>query len=110
MLNTPFSPWPSYTQEEVDAVAQTLASNRVNYWTGDRCREFERRFADWAGTKHAVALANGTLALDLALKALGIGPGDEVVTMPPSPPVVMILSWQNDQAPTWPNEPTERPR
>jgi dTDP-4-amino-4,6-dideoxygalactose transaminase len=82
MLNTPFSPWPSYTQEEVDAVAQTLASNRVNYWTGDRCREFERRFADWAGTKHAVALANGTLALDLALKALGIGPGDEVVTTP----------------------------
>lgn len=82
MLNTPFSPWPSFSQEEVDAVAQTLASNRVNYWTGDRCREFERRFADWAGTRHAVALANGTLALDLALKALGIGPGDEVVTTP----------------------------
>ncbi|WP_404417910.1 DegT/DnrJ/EryC1/StrS family aminotransferase [Brevundimonas vesicularis] len=82
MLNTPFSPWPSFSQEEVDAVAQTLASNRVNYWTGDRCREFERRFAHWAGTKHAVALANGTLALDLALKALGIGPGDEVMTTP----------------------------
>lgn len=82
MLNTPFSPWPCFTQEEVDAVADTLASNRVNYWTGDRCREFERRFAGWAGTKHAVALANGTLALDLALKALGIGPGDEVVTTP----------------------------
>ncbi|URI15036.1 DegT/DnrJ/EryC1/StrS family aminotransferase [Brevundimonas albigilva] len=82
MLNTPFSPWPCFSQEEVDAVAQTLASNRVNYWTGDRCREFELRFAEWAGTKHAVALANGTLALDLALKALGIGPGDEVVTTP----------------------------
>ena len=82
MLNTPFSPWPSFSPEEVDAVADVLASNRVNYWTGDRCRAFERRFADWAGTKHAVALANGTLALDLALKALGIGPGDEVVTTP----------------------------
>lgn len=82
MLTTPFSPWPSFSQEEVDAVAQTLASNRVNYWTGDRCREFERRFADWAGTRHAVAVANGTLALDLALKALGVGPGDEVVTTP----------------------------
>ena len=82
MLNTPFSPWPSFSQEEVDAVAETLASNRVNYWTGDRCRAFERRFAEWAGTEHAVALANGTLALDLALKALGIGPGDEVVTTP----------------------------
>lgn len=82
MLNTPFSPWPSFTQEEVDAVAGVLASNRVNYWTGDRGREFERRFADWVGVRHAVALANGTLALDVALKALGIGPGDEVVTTP----------------------------
>lgn len=82
MLNTPFSPWPSYTPEELEAVAAVLASNRVNYWTGDRCREFERRFAEWAGTTHAVALANGTVALDVALKALGIGPGDEVVTTP----------------------------
>lgn len=82
MLNTPFSPWPSFTSEEVEAVAATLASNRVNYWTGDRCREFERRFADWVGVRHAVALMNGTVALDLALKALGVGPGDEVVTTP----------------------------
>lgn len=63
-------------------MARVLASNRVNYWTGDQGREFERRFAAWAGTKHAVALANGTLALDVALKALAIGPGDEVVTTP----------------------------
>jgi dTDP-4-amino-4,6-dideoxygalactose transaminase len=82
MLNGPFSPWPSYTQEEIDAVSEVLASNCVNYWTGDRCREFERCFADWVGTRHAVALANGTLALDVALKAIGIGPGDEVVTTP----------------------------
>ena len=80
MLNTPFSPWPSFTREEVDAVAATLASNKVNYWTGDRCREFEKQFAEWAGTKHAVALTNGTVALDVALKALGIGRGDEVIT------------------------------
>jgi dTDP-4-amino-4,6-dideoxygalactose transaminase len=80
MLNTPFSPWPSFTPEEIEAVSAVLASNRVNYWTGDRCREFERRFADWAGTSHAVALMNGTVALDVALKALGIGPGDEVIT------------------------------
>lgn len=50
MLNTPFSPWPSFTPEEIEAVSAVLASNRVNYWTGDRCREFERRFADWVGT------------------------------------------------------------
>ena len=82
MLNTPFSPWPSFSAEEVEAVSGVIASNRVNYWTGDRCREFEHKFADWTGTKHAIALANGTLALDVALKALGIGPGDEVITTP----------------------------
>lgn len=82
MLNTPFSPWPSFTPEEIEAVSAVLASNRVNYWTGDRCREFERRFADWVGTRHAVALANGTAALEVALRALGVGPGDEVITTP----------------------------
>lgn len=80
MLNTSFSPWPSYSAEEVEAVAAVLRSNRVNYWTGDLCRQLEARFAEWAQTSHAVALANGTLALDAALKALGVGPGDEVVT------------------------------
>ncbi len=82
MLNTPFSPWPSFTTEEANAVQQVLLSNKVNYWTGTECREFENEFATWAGTRHAVALANGTLALDVALKALGIGPGDEVVVTP----------------------------
>ena len=82
MLNTNFSPWPSFTDEEGDAVRGVLLSNRVNYWTGTECRSFEKEFAAWTGTTHAVALANGTLALDVALKALGIGPGDEVVVTP----------------------------
>ncbi|MCA3237637.1 MAG: DegT/DnrJ/EryC1/StrS family aminotransferase [Curvibacter sp.] len=82
MLNTPFSPWPSYTEEEALAVQQVLLSNKVNYWTGTECREFEREFATWCGTRYAIALSNGTLALDLALKGLGIGPGDEVVVTP----------------------------
>jgi len=82
MLNTPFSPWPSFTVEEADAVRDVVLSNKVNYWTGTECREFEKEFALWAGTKHAVAVSNGTLALDVALKALGIGPGDEVVVTP----------------------------
>jgi dTDP-4-amino-4,6-dideoxygalactose transaminase len=82
MLNTPFSPWPSFTDEEARAVQQVLLSNKVNYWTGNECREFEREFAAWCGTRHAIALSNGTLALDLALKGLGIGPGDEVVVTP----------------------------
>lgn len=82
MLNTPFSPWPSFSAEEADAVRNVLLSNRVNYWTGQECREFEREFAAWCGVDYAIALANGTLALDVALKALGIGPGDEVVVTP----------------------------
>jgi dTDP-4-amino-4,6-dideoxygalactose transaminase len=82
MLNTSFSPWPSFTPEEADAVHRVVLSNKVNYWTGTECREFEKEFAAWCGVPHAVALANGTLALDVALKALGIGPGDEVVVTP----------------------------
>lgn len=82
MLNTPFPPWPSFTPEEADAVRDVLLSNRVNYWTGTECRSFETEFARWCGVPHAVSLANGTLALDVALKALGIGPGDEVVVTP----------------------------
>ena len=79
MLNSAFEPWPSFTQAEADAVSKVLLSNKVNYWTGQECREFEKEFAQFAGTKHAIAVANGTVALDLALKALGIGAGDDVI-------------------------------
>ncbi|TDY02695.1 DegT/DnrJ/EryC1/StrS family aminotransferase [Thiohalophilus thiocyanatoxydans] len=82
MLNGPFSPWPSFTQEEAEAVQQVLLSNRVNYWTGEAGRLFEQAFAHWSGARYALALANGTVALELALKALRIGPGDEVVVTP----------------------------
>lgn len=82
MLNTAFSPWPSFTEEEVDAVGAVLRSNRVNYWTGEECRAFEREYAAWAGTNHAVAMANGTLALDVAWPVLGIGDGAEVICTP----------------------------
>ena len=88
MLNTPFSPWPSFTEEEADAVKQVVLSNKVNYWTGQECREFEKEFAVWANTEFSVAVGNGTLALDLALLALGVGKGnggfdsDEVITTP----------------------------
>nr|WP_246888450.1 DegT/DnrJ/EryC1/StrS aminotransferase family protein [Pseudomonas chlororaphis] len=79
VLNTPFSPWPSFSDEEANAVRDVILSNKVNYWTGTQGREFEKEFAAWAGTQYAIALANGTVALDLALKALGIGAGDEVI-------------------------------
>jgi dTDP-4-amino-4,6-dideoxygalactose transaminase len=82
MLNTLFPPWPSFTHEEADAASKVLLSNNVNYWTGIECREFEKEFALWTGSAYAIALANGTLALEVALKALGIGPGDEVILTP----------------------------
>lgn len=82
MLNTPFPPWPSFSKEEADAVHSVLMSNKVNYWTGGETREFEREFARYTDCKYAIGLANGTLALDLALKALEIGPGDEVIVTP----------------------------
>ena len=76
----PFAPWPVFAEDERRASDAVLASGRVNYWTGEECGLFEREFALRAGCEHAIALANGTLALELALRALGIGPGDEVIT------------------------------
>ena len=79
MLNGPFSPWPSFTQEEADAVQRVLLSNKVNYWTGEEGRKFEQEFAHFTGSEYAVAVSNGTTALDLALRGLNIGEGDEVI-------------------------------
>lgn len=75
----PFAPWPTFSGEEIGAATRVLESGRANYWTGDEGRHFEAEFAAFTGCKHAVALANGTVALELALQVLGIGPGDEVI-------------------------------
>ncbi|NOT17954.1 MAG: DegT/DnrJ/EryC1/StrS aminotransferase family protein [Sulfuriferula sp.] len=75
----PFAPWPYFAEDEIDAVTQVLRSGRVNYWTGDACKRFEQAYADYTQTRYAIALANGTLALELALYALDIGVGDEVI-------------------------------
>lgn len=82
MLDTAFAPWPCYTEEEIRAVAQVLSSNRVNYWTGTQCREFESEYCAWTGAGHAIAVANGTVAIEMALRAAGVGRGDEVVVTP----------------------------
>ncbi|MBA4696766.1 MAG: DegT/DnrJ/EryC1/StrS aminotransferase family protein [Legionella sp.] len=82
MLNTPFSPWPNYSQDEAEIIRNVLLSNRVNYWTGSECQSFEKEFATWVGTRYAIALMNGTVALEVALKAIGIRAGDEVIVTP----------------------------
>lgn len=75
----PFESWPSFANDEIDVVIWTLRSGKVSYWTGTEGLDFEQEFAAFTGCRHAVALANGTVALELALMSAGIGPGDEVI-------------------------------
>ncbi|WP_347244442.1 DegT/DnrJ/EryC1/StrS aminotransferase family protein [Thermogutta sp.] len=74
-----FPPWPVFEDDEIAAVVDVLRGGRVNYWTGQQVRRFEEEFAQAVGCRYAVAVANGTVALEAALEALGIGPGDDVV-------------------------------
>src|SRR5581483_5889275 len=74
-----FPSWPHFSEDEIAPVVEVLRSGRVSYWTGEHCRRFEEEFAGSCGCKHAVAVANGTVALELALRCLGIGPADDVI-------------------------------
>jgi dTDP-4-amino-4,6-dideoxygalactose transaminase len=76
------APWPYFAQDEIDAASAVLMSGKINYWTGEVGRLFEQEFAAFTGCNNAIALANGTVALELALYALGIGEGDEVIVTP----------------------------
>ncbi|MFB3826327.1 MAG: DegT/DnrJ/EryC1/StrS family aminotransferase, partial [Bryobacteraceae bacterium] len=71
--------WPKFDENAIKAVEEVLRSGKVNYWTGRKGMEFEKRFAAWQGSKYAISVATGTAALHVALTALGIGPGDEVI-------------------------------
>ena len=77
-------PWPNFSEKEGDLVKEVLLSNKVNYWTGKEARHFEKEYAEYFGSNYAIALANGTVAIDLALLALGVGEGDEVIVTPRS--------------------------
>ncbi|MEM6337722.1 MAG: DegT/DnrJ/EryC1/StrS aminotransferase family protein [Bacteroidota bacterium] len=79
---TPFPTWPVFEADEVAAAVRVLESGKVNYWRGEEVREFECSFAGYTGVPYAIALSNGTIALEAALRAAGIGPGDEVVVPP----------------------------
>ena len=76
--------WPIYDEEQIEDVVAVLRSGEVNAWTGPHVRQFEEAYARFLGTRHAIALANGTVALDLALYALGLAAGDEVIVSPRS--------------------------
>ena len=74
--------WPRFSAKAEREALKVLRSGRVNYWTGNRGREFEAAFAKWIGAKRALAVSSGTAALHLALEALGVGRGDDVVVTP----------------------------
>lgn len=76
------APWPNFPEDELSSVRRTLVTGKVNYWTGNEGRKFEEEFASYTNTAHAVALANGTLALEVALEASGVSTGDEVIVSP----------------------------
>ena len=78
----PFPSWPVFDDESFRAVQDVLASGKVNYWTGQECREFQREFAEFVGTRNSIAVSNGTVAVELALIAAGVQPGDDVVVSP----------------------------
>lgn len=77
-----FAPWPYFAEDEIGAAMAVLRSGKVNYWTGEEGRKFEKEFAEYCDVKYAVAVANGTVALELALRAIGITAGDEVIVTP----------------------------
>jgi dTDP-4-amino-4,6-dideoxygalactose transaminase len=78
-VRDPLPPWPAFDEPSIRAVEEVLRSGKVNYWTGRKGMEFEKRFAEWQGSRFAVSTTNGTAALHVALTVLGIGPGDEVI-------------------------------
>jgi dTDP-4-amino-4,6-dideoxygalactose transaminase len=82
LLSQRFAAWPFFARDEIAAAARVLKSGWVNYWTGEEGKQFENEFAGEIGCRYAVALANGTVALELALRVLGIGPRDEVIVTP----------------------------
>ena len=78
-VTSPKIGWPSFDEKAIKSVEEVLRSGKVNYWTGPKGREFEKKFAEWQGSKYAISVATGTAALHVSLSALGIGPGDEVI-------------------------------
>lgn len=71
--------WPAFDEPAIRGVEAVLRSGKVNYWTGRKGMEFEKRFAQWQGSRFAISTTNGTAALHVGLTALGVGPGDEVI-------------------------------
>ena len=81
-MKSPLAAWPQFDDEQIAAASQVLHSGRVNTWTGVETTAFEQEFAAWSASTHAIAMANGSLALSAAYLAIGLGQGDELITTP----------------------------
>ena len=84
MANYTFPSWPHYSEDSIRHVSDVLRSGKVNYWTGDLCKQFESNFSDYISSPYCISVTNGTVALELSLLALGFAPGDEVIVTPRS--------------------------
>jgi dTDP-4-amino-4,6-dideoxygalactose transaminase len=82
LRTTPFPEWPVYDEREERLLLEVLHSRKWGTITGDKVATFARAFAEFQGAQYGVCVPNGTLGLELALEALEIGPGDEVITTP----------------------------
>ncbi|WP_206185474.1 DegT/DnrJ/EryC1/StrS aminotransferase family protein [Sphingosinicella sp. CPCC 101087] len=80
----PAEAWPFFAEDEIQAVTDVLRSGRVNQWTGSKVIEFEQAYTRLLRNGRAIALANGSVALELALRAFQVGAGDEVIVTPRS--------------------------
>ncbi|MDZ4784555.1 MAG: DegT/DnrJ/EryC1/StrS aminotransferase family protein [bacterium] len=78
----PMAAWPYFPDSDIQKVNAVLRSGKVNYWTGDECKKFEKEYATYLGRKYTMAVANGTIALEMALSVHGIGKGDDVIVTP----------------------------
>ena len=78
------SVWPFYNKDQISIVNRVIKSNKVNYWTGEESKNFEFEFSKKINLKYGVSVANGTLALEIALKALNLNKKDEVIVTPRS--------------------------
>ncbi len=79
-----FPKWPSFSNEEIKTVSSLLNKGQVNYRSGYYSNKFEREFASYIGVKYGIAVFNGSIALELALRALDIKKNDEVIVTPRS--------------------------
>ena len=76
--------YPNFNKSTLKRVQQVLNSGRVNYWTGNECKDFEKEFSNYHKIKYSIAVSNGSVALEIALKALGLKNNDEVIVTPRS--------------------------